>query len=104
MTARHLGSAIALLALTLGGLLTDPARVQAQGTGTAASPAPKAESGPEQEKSKAGRAPARPKARRARSGFYMGRRIADVMSWQGAEWLFRETRVEEEQPAAMLDA
>ena len=26
------------------------------------------------------------------------------MSWQGAEWLFRETRVEEEQPAAMLDA
>ena len=34
----------------------------------------------------------------------MGRRIADVMSWQGAEWLFRETRVREEQPAAMLDA
>ena len=27
-----------------------------------------------------------------------------VMSWQGAEWLFRETRVEEEQPEAMLDA
>jgi ubiquinone/menaquinone biosynthesis C-methylase UbiE len=34
----------------------------------------------------------------------MGRRIADVMSWQGAEWLFRETRVDEEQPEAMLDA
>jgi len=34
----------------------------------------------------------------------MGRRIADVMSWQGAEWLFRETRIEEEQPEAMLDA
>jgi ubiquinone/menaquinone biosynthesis C-methylase UbiE len=34
----------------------------------------------------------------------MGRRIADVMSWEGAEWLFRETRVEEEQPEAMLDA
>ena len=37
-------------------------------------------------------------------GFYMGRPIADVMSWQGADWLFRETRVEEEQPEAMLDA
>ncbi len=42
--------------------------------------------------------------RRDPRGFYMGRRIADVMSWQGAEWLFRETRVEEEQPEAMLDA
>ncbi len=44
------------------------------------------------------------KARRDRPGFYMGRPIADVMSWEGAEWLFRETRVEEEQPEAMLDA
>ncbi len=39
-----------------------------------------------------------------RDGMYMGRRIADVMSWEGAEWLFRETRVQEEQPEAMLDA
>ncbi|MDR3617955.1 MAG: class I SAM-dependent methyltransferase [Paludisphaera borealis] len=46
----------------------------------------------------------KPKARRDRPGFYMGRRIADVMSWQGAEWLYRETRIEEEQPEAMLDA
>jgi SAM-dependent methyltransferase len=37
-------------------------------------------------------------------GFYKGRRIADVMSWEGAEWLFRETRIEEEQPEAMLNA
>jgi SAM-dependent methyltransferase len=35
---------------------------------------------------------------------YMGRPIADVMSWQGAEWLFRETRIDEEQPEAMLRA
>jgi ubiquinone/menaquinone biosynthesis C-methylase UbiE len=42
--------------------------------------------------------------RRPPDGVYMGRRIADVMSWEGAEWLFRETRVEEEQPEAMLDA
>ncbi len=34
----------------------------------------------------------------------MGRPIADVMCWQGADWLFRETRIEEEQPEAMLDA
>jgi ubiquinone/menaquinone biosynthesis C-methylase UbiE len=44
------------------------------------------------------------RARRDPPGFYMGRRIADVMSWEGADWLFRETRVEEEQPEAMLDA
>jgi ubiquinone/menaquinone biosynthesis C-methylase UbiE len=35
---------------------------------------------------------------------YMGRPIADVMSWQGVDWLFRETRIEEEQPEAMLRA
>ena len=34
----------------------------------------------------------------------MGRQIADVMSWEGVDWLFRETRIEEEQPEAMLDA
>ncbi|MGP0067145.1 MAG: class I SAM-dependent methyltransferase [Isosphaeraceae bacterium] len=37
-------------------------------------------------------------------GFFMGRPIADVMSWEGADWLFRETRIEEEQPEAMLAA
>ncbi len=42
--------------------------------------------------------------RRDPPGFFMGRRIADVMSWEGAEWLFRETRIQEEQPEAMLDA
>jgi FkbM family methyltransferase len=34
----------------------------------------------------------------------MGRPIADVMSWEGADWLFRETRIEEEQPERMLNA
>jgi ubiquinone/menaquinone biosynthesis C-methylase UbiE len=104
MPARHLGFAIALLAPTLVGPMKDPASVRAQDPGAAASPASKAKSEPDREKTKTTKAPARPKARRARSGFYMGRRIADVMSWQGAEWLFRETRVDEEQPAAMLDA
>jgi len=55
-------------------------------------------------KADADRPAAKSKARRDRPGFFMGRRIADVMSWQGAEWLFRETRIEEEQPEAMLDA
>ena len=44
------------------------------------------------------------RARRDPPGFYMGRPIADVMSWEGVDWLFRETRIEEEQPEAMLDA
>ncbi len=26
------------------------------------------------------------------------------MSWEGADWLFRETRIDEEQPEAMLEA
>jgi ubiquinone/menaquinone biosynthesis C-methylase UbiE len=43
-------------------------------------------------------------SRRGPPGFYMGRPIADVMSWEGVDWLFRETRIEEEQPEAMLDA
>lgn len=50
------------------------------------------------------RAKANRRVRRDPPGFYMGRPIADVMSWQGAEWLFRETRIEEEQPEAMLNA
>jgi ubiquinone/menaquinone biosynthesis C-methylase UbiE len=104
MPARQRGYAIGLLALTLVGGLTAPPSVQAQGAGTAANPAPKAKSGPDQDKAKPSQTPSRAKSRRARSGFYMGRRIADVMSWQGAEWLFRETRAQEEQPAAMLDA
>jgi ubiquinone/menaquinone biosynthesis C-methylase UbiE len=35
---------------------------------------------------------------------YMGRPIADVMSYLGAEWLIRPEREQEEQPEAMLDA
>lgn len=50
------------------------------------------------------KAKARGKARRAPDGTYMGRQIADVMSFAGADWLIRETREEEEQPEKMLDA
>src|SRR5215467_135174 len=58
---------------------------------------------PAKPKAKA-RAKAKPRDRRDPPGFYMGRQIADVMSWEGVDWLFRETRIEEEQPEAMLDA
>src|SRR5262249_51556402 len=44
------------------------------------------------------------RVRRDRPGTYMGRPIAPVMSYMGAEWLIRESRVEEEQPERMLDA
>src|SRR5262245_13477850 len=62
---------------------------------------------PSQPKAKAkakAKAQAKARARRDPPGFYMGRPIADVMSWQGVDWLFRETRIEEEQPEAMLNA
>ena len=42
--------------------------------------------------------------RRDPPGTYMGRSIAQTMSFQGADWLFRDTREAEEQPEAMLDA
>jgi ubiquinone/menaquinone biosynthesis C-methylase UbiE len=44
------------------------------------------------------------RARRGTPGVYMGRRIADVMSFAGAEWLVRATREDEERPEQMLDA
>jgi ubiquinone/menaquinone biosynthesis C-methylase UbiE len=46
-------------------------------------------------------------ARRARSGrptTYMGRPIAPVMTYEGADWLVRDSREQEEEPEAMLDA
>jgi ubiquinone/menaquinone biosynthesis C-methylase UbiE len=54
-------------------------------------------------KVKAGRS-SKGRVRRDPPGSYMGRPIASVMSWEGVDWLFRETRIEEEQPEAMLDA
>ena len=55
------------------------------------------------------KAETKPKAarrlRRDPPGFYKGREIARVMSFEGgAAWLIRETREQEEQPEAMLDA
>jgi SAM-dependent methyltransferase len=50
----------------------------------------------------------KPKAKRRRplgtSGTYMGRPIAEVMTFHGADWLVRPEREQEEQPEAMLDA
>jgi SAM-dependent methyltransferase len=72
-------------------------------------PPVKGDQAPEKTKAKTKAKPGRPSRARPRRdppGFYMGRQIAQVMSWDdgGIEWLFRETRVEEEQPEAMLNA
>ena len=78
-------------------------QASAQQPGGTATAEPKPSTATDGSATKKARTAAR-KARRDRPGFYMGRPIADVMSWQGADWLFRETRIEEEQPEAMLDA
>src|SRR3954471_15266698 len=54
-------------------------------------------------KAKVGRS-VKGRVRRDPPGVYRGRPIADVMSWEGVDWLFRETRIEEEQPESMLNA
>jgi len=58
---------------------------------------------PDPPKAKA-KAQPRTKARRDPPGTYMGRPIAQVMGYQAADWLFRDTREAEEQPEQMLDA
>ena len=92
---------VLLTALALAATVTLSAAGQEPEPPATRKPTAKAKSGPSQ---KTAKADAKKKtARRDRPGFYMGRRIADVMSWQGVDWLFRETRIEEEQPEAMLD-
>jgi SAM-dependent methyltransferase len=54
-------------------------------------------------------APAKKAARRKQTApagpkVYMGREIAPVMTFHGADWLVRDTREAEEQPDKMLDA
>ncbi len=102
MLRNRAASASGHVLLVLATWLLGSAQLPAQET---SSPAPRLQS---PAKDRAGTTKARPakraRTRRDRPGFYMGRRIADVMSWQGADWLFRETRIEEEQPEAMLDA
>src|SRR4051794_26926310 len=96
MARLHPGPANRVGALMFAGLagiaLVVPARGQQPDAPARPGPDPAAKAAPERAKAK----PARPKAKRDRRGFYMGRQIAEVMSWQGADWLFRETRVEEE--------
>jgi ubiquinone/menaquinone biosynthesis C-methylase UbiE len=75
----------------------------------AAQEAPKSiESKPEAEpKSKAKPAAKAKSSRKPRGGgprTYMGRPIAPVMTYLGADWLVRPEREDEEQPEAMLDA
>ena len=98
------GFATRFVALILAVLLTSASELCAQQADAPAPAEPKPGAAPDRSGTKKTRTAPRPKARRDRPGFYMGRPIADVMSWQGVDWLFRETRVDEEQPEAMLDA
>jgi ubiquinone/menaquinone biosynthesis C-methylase UbiE len=103
---------IPIMALTAVLLLLEP-RILCQTTAPPpqqdTQPATKEKTRPDQEKSKSkakasGARAKKSAARRDPPGFYMGRQIAEVMSWEGVDWLFRETRIDEEQPEAMLDA
>jgi SAM-dependent methyltransferase len=48
--------------------------------------------------------PHRPWGQNVVDGAYMGRILAPVMSYLGADWLLRESREQEEEPERMLDA
>lgn len=84
---------LATFLLVLAGCLAAPAAAQTTTDEPGADAKPKAK--------------AKSRTRRpSRSGprMYMGRPIADVMSFVGAEWLIRDTREQEEHPDQMLDA
>jgi len=88
----------------IAGQSAAPARSKADDQSTSQ---PKAQQDSTKTKSKAkGKAGRSSKARTRRDppGFYMGREIAPVMSWEGVDWLFRQTRIEQEEPEAMLNA
>jgi ubiquinone/menaquinone biosynthesis C-methylase UbiE len=108
MLRLHLGSGGRVLVLIIAGLAGVGEGLPAQGQ-QADDPArsgadPGSKAAPERTRPKTSRPAARARSRRDRPGFYMGRQIAELMSWQGIDWLFRETRINEEQPEAMLDA
>lgn len=85
-----IAGALAVLALAV--VVPVPAAAQ-----TAAETKPKT-------KSKAGARARRPRSPHGPPATYMGRSIAEVMSYLGADWLVRESREKEEQPDRMLDA
>jgi SAM-dependent methyltransferase len=87
----HAGRAFSAILASIAFLL-------GQGPASAQEDPPKSDSPPKT------KAPAKPKARRDPPGTYMGRPIADVMGFQAADWLFRDSREAEEQPEKMLDA
>ncbi|AGA25053.1 class I SAM-dependent methyltransferase [Singulisphaera acidiphila] len=92
---RLLGTALAVVLLLL------QASLAAQVTDA---PAPQKELEKERDPQDQAKPLRRPRRSSAGPRMYMGRPIADVMSFHGADWLVRDTREQEEQPEAMLDA
>jgi SAM-dependent methyltransferase len=88
---------VLIVGVIVGGLTAADAHLDPR---PAQEPPPAKQSAPKAKDSRA----KRKRARRDPPGFHMGRQIAQVMSWEGADWLFRDKRVDEEQPEAMLDA
>ena len=98
----RVGFATRFVALILAVVPTSAGELCARQAGAPAPAEPKPGAAPDRSGTKKTRTAPWPKARRDRPGFHMGRPIAEVMSWQGVDWLFRETRVDEEQPEAGL--
>jgi ubiquinone/menaquinone biosynthesis C-methylase UbiE len=103
------GTKASLLTLTMLAFLVTSGVLSARQTSAPPKSNPDGEPGSQAKpqpdsKKTTSRSKAKAQVRRDPPGFYMGRLIADVMSWEGVDWLFRETRIDEEQPEAMLDA
>ena len=89
-------------------LLLGPAAVVAPAQDPAPDSKPQQEEKPKEKAAPKAKAKAKAKAKRPPHAdtdrMFMGRPIADVMSYLGADWLIRPEREQEERPDEMLDA
>jgi ubiquinone/menaquinone biosynthesis C-methylase UbiE len=95
---------ISLLLAARSGTAQAPAPSQpGKDAGSRGEEKPEATKNKPKSKAKANRS-SKVRARRDEPGFYMGRPIAPVMTWTEIPWLFRDNRIQQEQPEMMLDA
>ena len=83
---------------------TQPALKSVEDPQAQPSPAPKSKPPSRASSRQAPTDPHAPWGQGVRDGSFMGRRLAEVMSWLGADWLVRPEREIEEEPERMLDA